>query len=74
MSFPCKCECHKDGIEFLHCGFPCCSHRDKKYIFADGKVDMERWGQIEKEMWEKFREGLMKNQEAANKERYKNES
>lgn len=45
----CKCKCHWDGRLIDHTFRYCCSHPDKKYISREGEIDMDRYGEIERE-------------------------
>lgn len=43
----CFCDCHKDGCEIIHF-MSCCDLCGEKYIFADGKIDTERYLELQK--------------------------
>ena len=35
----CRCECHNEGIQVMHC-IPCCDFTYQKYQTSDGKLKL----------------------------------
>jgi len=48
LPFPCKCDCHRDGVQLLHF-MACCPLCYQKYISEDGVVDLVRF----ESLWKK---------------------
>lgn len=41
----CECDCHRDGCDMMHFD-ACCEWCGRKYISADGVVDVARFGAL----------------------------
>lgn len=41
----CKCICHQEGVDILHCS-PCCNYTYQKYIDKDGKIDINKYNKL----------------------------
>jgi len=41
----CECECHRDGLEVLHC-FSCCALTYQKYMDKKGVLDKKRYDEL----------------------------
>jgi len=50
----CECGCHKENNSVLHC-IPCCSMCYEKYIDSQGNLNITKWGNVRRKVYEHSR-------------------